>query len=379
MKPFLLIMALSGVLLAALYTCPMHPHIVSEHEGSCPICGMDLVPTERTKAEETQGVTIDARRLQNAGVRTETITYTPFGRMIEAYGIVERDEGSVARLSVRVAGWISAPSVYARGERVVKGQKIAELYAPELIKAQNDYLLSLQNGYAEASAAKRLEALGMQQAQIEQLKKSGKPFERLPLLAMRSGVVASAMLVDGAYVMPGTTLLELFDDARVWVRGYVRQSERVYLEPSTPVSIVQSDLGNLRHEGRIELFDPQVDPKTNRATLRIALENPRGLLGIGSYVTLHFQSDADHRLSVPQSALLFDRSGSYVMVAQGDGRFGARRVRTGFSQAGRIEIVSGLDEGEAVVVNGAFLIDSESALHNAFEAYEGGGDDHAHH
>lgn len=357
-----LIVWLGVTLMAAEYTCPMHPHILSEHEGSCPICGMDLVPVapSQTLTEGNRSVvTIAPETVQAMGVVTEAVTTTTFGRKIRAFGTVVRNERTVRRISVRTAGWIERLHVNAPGDPVTPGTLLFRLYAPELIQAQRDFL------GAGARGEGRLLALGMAKRSILQLGRSKTVEQNVPFYAESGGVITDLAVRQGEYVTPGRTLLEIADFASVWVHAFVSEQDAVYIDEWSTVQIVQRELGNVTYEAEVDYLYPQMDPRTHSVIVRMVLDNPRGLLRPGNAVDVTFTGDFDERLSVPADALLRHSDGTYVVIALGAGRFVPRKILTGFRSDGRVAVVRGLNAGERVVTSGQFLLDSESALRDA--------------
>ncbi len=388
MRVFFMMTALlfATLLFGATYTCPMHPQIVSDHPGTCPICGMDLVardlkPLPLHSPEKRSPVMLSEGMIQTMGVRSEAVRYSEFGRHIRAFGVVEPNERMQKRLSLRVAGWIEALYVNAVGDTVSEGMVLFELYAPELIEAQNDYLGALASGEKRriAASAMRLEGLGVDARVLRRLQKERSPLRNVPFYARSSAQVTTLQIAQGSYVTPGKELMRLDDLSSVWVRAMVDEQDALYVAHGTRAHITQQELGKLVYDATVDFVYPTIDSASRMVPVRLELPNPRYLLRPGGVVDVVFASDYDRRLSVPSTALLHRSDGTFVVVSLGAGHFEPRRVESGFESAGRVAIVSGVQEGEAVVTSGAFLIDSESALRDAMGNMGGAQHDHADH
>lgn len=359
------------------YTCPMHPHYIADEMGTCPICGMDLVPMASGPAPATEGgeepgraaVTIAPETIQNMGVRYGRPEQTLFGRRIRAYGMVAANERTRHEVSSRVAGWIEELGITAVGDAVKPGQLLYRLFSPDLVAAERDYLSALGHGNDERirSAAGRLEALGVSQGMLAQLRKGRKLIERMPFYADAAGTVAELRVSEGSYVKPGETLAVVQDYATVWINAAVAEKDLAAIAPDTPVRVILPNLPGRVIETRVDYIHPTVDPASRTGTVRLLLDNPDGLLRPGAYADVLFEVGADRRLAAPDHALLIGGDGPYLILALGEGRFQPKAVRTGLSSGGFTEIVDGLEGDERIVTSGQFLIDSESALRESFQ------------
>ncbi len=353
-----------------LYTCPMHPHYTSEDpDGICPICGMDLVPADTQSATLGDGsVAVSSEMIQSLGIRTAPVRQTDFSRTLRAYGTVEADESLQTSESSRLEGWISDLRVRAVGDPVRAGQLLYRIYSPDLVGAQKDLLNSLRIGNSRRIEAvrQRLQSLGMQPGTIDRVAESGEIIERVPIYAESSGTVSEIMVADGAYVKPGAPILSLQDFGSVWVIARIPEGDLPLVRTGLPVSLSFPSAPAANGQGEVDYIYPTIDPATRTAQLRVSLPNADGSLRPGAYADLDFELTRDMKLSVPAQAILRDGDGAYVVVALGDGRFAARPVVTGETSGDRTVIVSGLQDGDSVVVNGQFLLGSEANLREGF-------------
>lgn len=364
---------------ATRYTCPMHPHYISDDPGSCPICGMDLVPMAGSAgldAEAASGargavVTVAPETLQMTGVRVVEAEPVSFGGTVQAFAQIEADERARHTLSLRVPGWIETLQVRAVGDAVAAGDLLFEFYSPDLVAAQMDYFSARASNERRARAAmRRLESLGMGPTAIARMRERGEALRRVPVFARRSGVVSALGVVEGGYVDIGEDILTVQDYSQVWVIAEVPQADLHRLEPGQSARVSPA-AGGAPLVGEIDFIYPTFDARTRTGRARIVVDNPDGTLRPGAFADLAFEGRAERRLAVPSEAVLYDQSGAYVIASLGGGRFEPRIVETGLIRAGFTEILSGVSAGESVVASGQFLIDSESRLRESFARMQG--------
>ena len=357
---------------ASSYTCPMHPHyIATDPDGSCPICGMDLVPIS-TEAKGSSGVSVSPEMLQTMGIRTAVVSVSDFNQALRAYGTVEPNTRLESMAASRLEGWINGLTVRAEGDSVRRGQRLYSIYTPELIAAQKDYLASLQIGNERriASVRQRLISKGMQESLVERLTETRELIERVPVYAESSGVVTQLMVRDGDYLKPGDPILQLQAYDKVWVIASVPESDLPKMEIGKTAALKFESAPDAAKSGRVDYIYPTIDTKTRTARVRISVDNASGSLRPGAYADIVFEADkvetSTSQLSVPSQAILRDSRGAHVIVALGEGRFAPRDITIGSRVRGRTEVMSGLTEGERIVASGQFMLDSESNLREGF-------------
>ena len=394
------------------YTCPMHPHYIStDPNGTCPICGMDLVPADKKESsasgereilyykhpmgkpdtspvpkkdsmgmdyipvyadEAGAGVTVSPEMIQTMGIRTAPAEVRDFSRVLRAFGTVETNERLENATVSRLEGWIENLAVNAEGDTVRPGSLLYRVYSPDLIAAQKDYLNSIDIGNETriSSVRQRLRSLGMQEAAIRQLTESGKVIERVPVYAEAGGTVADLQVRDGDYVKPGTPILRLQPYSGVWIIASIPESDLPLVDTGVPVRLSFPSAPEAPDEGRIDYIYPTIDPKTRTADVRIEVDNASGYLRPGAYADITLNVGGQPRLSVPSEAIVIGSEGARVIVAEGEGRFSGRAVKTGVSSNGRTEILEGLQRGEMIVASGQFLLDSEANLREGLSKLE---------
>ena len=356
---------------AAQYTCPMHPHYIStDPDGSCPICGMDLVPVaaEAGGAQGDGTIAVAPEMIQTMGIRTAPAEVVEFGQSLRAFGVVETNERLENVAVSRLEGWIESLTVRAEGDTVRPGALLYRVYSPDLIAAQKDYLNSLEIGNETRIAAvrQRLRSLGMQNAAVDRLTQNREVIERVPVYAEAGGTVAELQVREGDYVSPGTPILRLQSYSGVWVMASVPETDLPLIDTGIPVRLNFPSAPEAPAEGSVDYIYPTIDPVTRTAQVRIEVDNAAGYLRPGAYADITMELGGGERLSVPTEAILRDSRGAHVIVALGEGRFAGRAVRTGVSSNGRTEIIAGLTPGEQVVASGQFMLDSEVNLREGF-------------
>lgn len=387
-KRFFLIVLLaltwpSAVFAQQQYTCPMHPHYIATEMGTCPYCGMDLVPIDSDEEDESMGMAADdgqdnaartsikipSQTIQKMGVRTEQATMATFGQDIRSYASVSENRRLTQALSSRVAGWIESITITAIGDVVSAGDELYRLYSPDLVSAQQDYIAALnagQQGRINASSA-RLSAFGLHDDTIAQLARSRKVMQQVPFLAKANGIVSELMVNLGDYVAAGQLIGRIQDYKSVWVNVNVAQQDLSFIDNTSDVTVIFPTLGNHTQKAQIDYIEPTIDPMSRTGKIRLVLDNTQGKLRPGAYADVEFEVNLEKRLSVPSEALLNSIDGSFIVRALGEGRFQPVLVQTGIQNGARTEIISGLNDGDEIVVSGQFLLDSESALRESFQ------------
>lgn len=375
--------ALPGTATAApsLYVCPMHPQITSESPGSCPICGMDLVARSRSAAQAAPVIEVDAGLRQALGIRTAEVDRRVLSPRVRAPAEVVADQHRIRHVHTRVSGWVEDLRVHALGERVRAGQVLMEIYAPDLVAAQEDYLIALRSGgvgsRAQRAAAERLRRLGVDDGFIDALSERGSSLQRVPVRAPAEGVVTQLDVRHGMYIEPSTIALEITDLNEVWVSVSVFPEELERLGSGTIYAALNlPNQPDRLWRGEVSYVYPSQDAMTRTVQLRVPVPNRRGLLRVGQYMEARLRGEeGEPVLTVPSEAVIRSADGERVVIDAGEGRFRVAQVHAGLRVDGRTQILHGLKEGERVVVSAQFLLDSEAALRAGLQRLEAG---HAH-
>ena len=326
---------------------------------------MDLVEKAVEPAADGESVTISPVVVQNLGVRTAAVERGRLWRMIDTVGYVDVDESRFSHLHLRTDGWIETMYVRSEGERVKRGDPLLELYSPTLVNAQQEYLEALKSGSKTLIQAShdRLRALDVSEQQIDQLAKQGRAMQTITFYADRDGIVTRLKTPEGMYVQPATELMSLVDLSTVWVKVEVFEHQADWVETGQSAEMSLSFHPGRTWEGEIAYIYPELDEKTRTLRVRLQFDNPDELLKPNMYANVRLYAGARNDiLIVPREAVIDSGRETRVIIAEGDGRFGQRRVTTGLQSGDYVEIVDGLAEGDQVVTSGQFLIDSEASL-----------------
>lgn len=361
---------------AVKYTCPMHPHYIADEFGACPICGMDLVALETgpelgaSAGDARLAITISPEVMQNMGVRLGKAEMVAFGRRIRSYGVVKPNERAQVELTARVEGWVQDLDVRAIGDEVSAGQQIFNLYSPELVVSQADYMRARGSRAAAEAGLSQLRAFGVQERALGAIRGAQRPLQLVPFYAEQAGVVAELGVVEGGYVKRGMTIARIQDYSTVWLIVGVPEKDLGFISQATPAQVSFPNLPDRDVAASVDLVYPTIDERTRTGQARLVIENPDGALRPGGYADVVFEVGSRERVAAPSEAVLRHGGGASVVVSLGGGRFEPKAVETGLVADGWTEILSGVAAGEDVVVSGQFLLDSESALRESFRKLE---------
>jgi RND family efflux transporter MFP subunit len=413
------------------YTCGMHPEIVQDEPGYCPICGMKLTPLKPSETkkkivtgeaacrgkkilhyqapmdpnyrspspgkspmgmdlvpacegEEYQaeaGISVDPRIRQNMGIRTAAVKKGPLVKKIRTVGHVDYDERRLAMINTKIDGWVEKLYVDFTGQRVKKGQRLLALYSPKLVSTQEELLLALRqyrvnqnarNRTLVQAAERRLRYWDISPGQIERIKQSGKAQKNLTIYSPIDGVVVHKNIVEGKFVKAGMDLFRIADLSKVWMYAHVYEMDAPFVKEGQPVEVELSYEPTVKiPAGRVDYIFPWLDRKTRDIKARLAFDNSQGHLKPEMYANVTIEADLGREALMVDSAAVI-RSGvrNVLFVETGPGTYQSRTVDLGVELNGSVEVTGGVREGEAVVVNGQFMLDSESRLKEALQKYE---------
>lgn len=410
-----------------IYNCPMHPTYTSEKPGDCPLCGMRLVPAPKEEApaaaqpsgqagakpapkkktmyrstmnpgeisdkpgkdsmgmemvpfEVEEGgevsevggrirVKISSERQQLIGVKTALVGFQDIPKIIRAVGRVDYAEPNISFVNLKYDGWVEKLFVSSTGRSVRKGEPLFDLYSPDLVAAQQEYLIALKAGAALRDAAgilksarEKLKLWNVTDAQIEELGKTGEARRALTVYSPASGIVVEKNVFQGQKVMSGENLFKIADLTRVWILGQVYDYELPFLKTGQQVMASLSYYPGESFEGRIAYIYPYLKPETRTNEIRIEVANPGLKLKPEMFANLEIHVDYGNKLTIPASAVLDAGVSKIVFVALGNGYFEPREVKLGVRGDELYEVLGGVAADEAVVISANFLVDSESSL-----------------
>jgi len=366
-----------------VYQSGMHPWIVRDEPGKCPICGMDLLPVNLSGAEAGT-VAIDPVTLQNIGVRMAPVQVQALQRTVRTTGRFEANEQQTAVVSPKVDGWIEKLHVNYEGARVAAGTPLLEIYSPELVSTQEEYLLALRNferlsGTAAEedgrrlveAARRRLAYWDISQEQILRLEETKTPQKTLTLYSPAGGTVEETIAVLGKRVVAGETLMQIANLSSLWLQVDVYEKDLAWVGHGTRASIELPYDPGIRLQGVISYVYDDLDPEMRTVRARVAVPNPGQRLKPGMYATVTLiGGETEPTPVVPSEALIRGGEADLVILSLGGGRFRPAPVVAGAESEGLVQILSGLEGSEQVVTSAQFLIDSEARLASAVGAME---------
>ncbi len=363
------------------YRNPMDASITSKQPAKDSM-GMDYIPVyaDGDGAQAAQGgVRIDARVAQNLGVRTARVERRTLARSLHAPGTVMADEGALSHFNPRASGWLTRLYVRTLGEVVERGAPLAELSSPELYGAQEDYRIARAAhaaGHGDAAlvaaARARLDYLGVPAARIAALDRGAGALRSLTLTAPFRGVVTEINVREGGYATPETRLYALADLSRVWVNVELYARDLPWVKPGDAVTLSLPHLPGREWQGRIGYLYPTLNAESRTTQARLSFDNADGVLRPGMYADARIAAAPRTVLAVPREALIRTGSGESVLIARGEGRFEPVAIVSGAEDDMHVEIVSGLSEGQAIVLSGQFLLDAEASFQGAATRMQGG-------
>jgi membrane fusion protein, copper/silver efflux system len=353
------------------YHDPMVPGKNFDAPAKSPFMDMMLVPRYASGgqgAADEGTVSVSPRVQQNLGLRTAEVVAGSLAMEVVAVGNVAWNERLQEVVAARAMGFVEKLHVRATFDRVVAGAPLLDLYVPDWVAAQEDYLAAARMTGPDVDALRdaaraRMRQVGMGEALIEQVAQQQRVQGRVTLTAPVGGVVTELMAREGATVMPGMPLLRLQGTATVWAEGQVPESQAAQLKPGAAVVATSPAAPGQRFTGRVQALLPEVDAATRTLKARLELANPSARLVPGMFVQLRFAEPGRAKsLLVPMDAVIHTGRRSVVMLAEPEGRFRPVEVKPGLEAQGQTEILAGLEPGQRVVLAGQFLIDSEATL-----------------
>ena len=352
------------------YTCPMHPQIMNDGPGSCPICKMDLVPVSASGGKNE--LTLSESQIQLANVRTMKINSSGFKTSKILNGRLMADENRSEIISSRYAGRIDRLFIKETGRQVSKGQALYQIYSEQLQTLQQDYLLQLKQVAAFPSekiyqsmrdaAKNKLRLFGYTDAQIQALNQGTALKPLLTVYSRSSGIVKELNISEGQYLSEGSQVMKLESFDQLWLEIDIYPSEMQEIKTGTKVNFIVNGIQTKEQSAIIDFISPEMNASTQILKARAVVSNS-GLMQPGMQVSVFLpKAEVTSALSLPLEAVIRDERGAHVWVKTGENTFSPKMVITGDEDQDRILIVSGLENTNEVVISGAYLLSSEFIL-----------------
>jgi RND family efflux transporter MFP subunit len=361
------------------WRAPMDPTFISDKPGKSPM-GMDLIPVYEGEEEvgEPGTVRIDPVTIQNIGVRTTKIKRKPLIRTIRTIGTVAYDEKKVYHVHTKIEGWIEKLYVDFTGQKVKKDDILLEIYSPQLVSTQEEYLLALKYSEAIEEAAppgtesirelsrRRLELWDVPAHQIKELEETGSILKTLHIHSPAGGIVTEKSVVEGMFVKPGTSLYTIADISKVWVYADIYEYELPWIKEGQEAKVTLEAYPGRVFRGRVSFIYPFMEPRTRTNKVRLVFDNPEGELKPDMYANVTLASVVSpDALGVPTEAVIRSGERNIVVLSRGGGKFRPVEITLGPEAEEYYLVIEGLTEGDEVVTSAQFLIDSESRLKEA--------------
>ncbi|WP_407524581.1 efflux RND transporter periplasmic adaptor subunit [Lacibacter sp. MH-610] len=353
------------------YTCSMDPQVVEYKPGKCPICKMDLTPVKKKNGEKKDELQLSDQQMQLGNIQADTIRNGSIGDQLVLTATLNFDQMKASSVSSRVMGRVERLYYKNLGDYVKKGAALYEIYSEELNNAKQEYLLELDKKKTFAaetvidfdqliqSAKNKLLLWGMSEAQINELAEKRKATPTTTFYSTAGGYITQLDIREGDYVMEGGTIVKLADLSTLWAEAQVYTSQMAEVNSNSMATVQLPDFDNKEIKGRIEFVNPEINPDTRINLIRVSIPNAGNQLkpGMPAYVLL--KSPQRTSLTLPVDAVIRDGKSATVWIKTSASTFKSVMVQTGLESNDRIEIKSGLKEGDVVVLTGAYLLHSE--------------------
>ena len=405
------------------WTCVMHPSVRMKDPGQCPICSMDTVAVMkknnsqtntdlettvennnkrtyadgmagmhghdhnaagvRTKPGNNQDSTfwVAPERQQLIGIKTKPAKMRTLDKEIRTVGMVELDESKIYNIQTKYSGWIEKVFVDYKWQHVHIGQPLFTIYSPDLVTAQEEYLLALKSKnilndsqFADISrgadsllkaSRRRLELLGVSRSQIQELERTGEVKTNLTVYSPVKGHVAQKNTFENMHVEPNTLLYKIADHTTAWVQVDIYENEIALVKLGDKATITLASYPGEVFEGEVKFINPHITPDTRTVKVRLEFSNPDLKLLPEMYADVMLDIPVGQRLTIPASAVLKTGKNDIVFVDKGDGNLEIRKVELGQKAGNYYEVLKGLKNGDIVISRANFLIDSESKVQAA--------------
>lgn len=352
------------------WTCTMHPQVHMDRPGACPICGMDLIKKVVDEKEEpanekdmTNMISLSSKKQVLANISTVVVKKENLQEQVTAYSYLDFVENNRKTISARFNGRIEKLFVDKTGDYIKKGQPLFEIYSPDLVQAQNDYLIALKNSSSLVNAAKKkLEIFGLTSEQIQSIEKNREVNLTLTYYSPINGTVIEKKIQEGDYVNDGSAIYNVAELSTLWNIAELYENNLSSVKIGSPVKLHLRAYPGEEFQGRVSFIYPLINPQTRTVKVRSEFSSYGGKLKPQMYGETIFMKSGGEGILVPADAVIIAGKRAVVWVKSGDGMFEPREVKLGSRYNDKYHIISGVNVGDEIAATGGFLIDSESQL-----------------
>lgn len=363
------------------YTCSMHPQIMQDKPGTCPICHMELIVVKRTNTAADE-IMLNDEQIRLGNIQTDTIRNGMIGDKVILTATLNTDESKVNSINARIMGRIDRLYFKNMGDFVSKGAHLYDLYSEELNNAKQEYIAALEkqqtldNSIIDfnrllQSAKQKLLLWGMSEAQVNELAKTKKASPLTSFYSNESGFITELPVMEGQYVSEGSTVVKLANLSSLWAEAQVYTSQLSAIDLKGTATVQFPDIPGKEWKGSIEFANPEIVSDSRLNLVRVSIPNPNGLLKPGMPAYVSIKSKELNTLTLPSDAVLRDGKMNVVWVQSGKNSYKMKMVETGLESGDRLEIKSGLQNGDVVVTKGAYLLNSEFVFKKGADAMGG--------
>lgn len=357
---------------AATYTCPMHPQVIQDKPGPCPVCGMDLVKVAKSQGD-TNDLMLNDSQVKLANITIQKVSVNPVGQTSVVNARLAENEDLSVVISSRSVGRIEKLFVKETGRIVRAGEPLYELYSETLLTLQREYLLAKEQfetlGKAEPryesflkASERKLLLYGLTKKQVESLAQSKAVQQQITFLAPSGGIVSEIKVSEGQYIEEGALLYRIENISKLWLEAELYPTESAFVRVSDKITFRVSGFESKPLEAKVIFLSPEYRANSQITVVRAMIENPESRFKPGMQAQVFFTHSTRKAIAIPVDAVIRDGKGTHVYVETGKNTFQPRMVKTGLEDFEQVEVTEGLKEGDRIAVTGAYLLYSEIIL-----------------